>query len=305
MNKFFTILLAALLLSISCKNSPSVQQNEKPLIVCTTGMLADGVQKLVGDQTEVIGLMGPGVDPHLYKATQGDLHHLTSADVIIYNGLHLEGKMGEIFDKLKNRKKIIVAADGLSKDQLNMSSNFQGAYDPHIWFDIAIWADVMDYLGAEIEKIEGLNLGIVQTNTNEYTTELRLLDQWVKSEISTIPKEKRVLITAHDAFGYFGKAYDIEVKGLQGISTLSEYGLKDVSDLVNFIVERKIQAVFVESSVSDRSLKAVVEGCEKSGHSISIGGILYSDAMGQAGTAEGEYIGMVKFNVNTIVGALK
>jgi manganese/zinc/iron transport system substrate-binding protein len=268
-------------------------------------MLGDAVKEIMGDQAEVNYLMGPGVDPHLYKATQGDLKLLTNADVIIYNGLHLEGKMGEVFEKLEDRKQILIAADGLSKNELLNSSGFQGAYDPHLWFDVALWSKVCQYLGERLSTIEGVDQEAVLARTKDYTDSLIALDEWVKQEISSINDRQRVLITAHDAFGYFGRAYNVEVRGLQGISTLSEYGLKDVSDLVNFIVDRNIKAVFVESSVSDRSLKAVVEGCKQKGHQVKIGGTLYSDAMGEANGPEGNYIGMVRYNIQTIVEGLK
>lgn len=287
---------------------PKNEVNEKdrlPKIVCTTGMLADLTKALVKEQAEVIALMGPGVDPHLYKATQGDLKHLSEAELIVYNGLHLEGKMGEIFEKLEKRKNILVAADALSTEVLINNSDFQGAYDPHLWFDVSLWSEIANYLSKELKMIPSIDIEKIKANRENYTKELKELDNWVKEEIASIDPKQRVLITAHDAFGYFGRAYNIEVRGLQGISTLSEYGLKDVSDLVDFIVEREIRAVFVESSVSDRSLQAVVEGCKQKGHQIEIGGTLFSDAMGEKGSPEGTYIGMVKYNVNTIVEALK
>lgn len=301
--KLFPLLLGLLFL-LACQEKPK-QANERLLIVCTTGMLGDAVKNIVGKQADVVTLMGPGVDPHLYKATQGDLKKLSDADVIVYNGLHLEGKMGDIFEKLKNRKTILVASGGVSKKELINSTDFQGAYDPHLWFDVELWSKVVSYLGKKLREESLLNLDSLSTNTNHYLKELNKLDKWVIQELTQIDSSKRVLITAHDAFGYFGKAYQIEVKGLQGISTMSEYGLRDVSQLVNFISERAIPAVFVESSVSDRSLKAVVEGCKAKGHEIKIGGTLYSDAMGEKGTVEGTYVGMVKYNVNTIVEALK
>ncbi|MEQ8909743.1 MAG: zinc ABC transporter substrate-binding protein [Vicingaceae bacterium] len=279
--------------------------NEKLSIICTTGMLGDAVKNIVGSKAEVLSLMGPGVDPHLYKATQGDLKKLTNADVIIYNGLHLEGKMGEIFEKLENRKTIMVAANAVDETELINTTAFQGAYDPHLWFDVDLWSHVTAYLSRQLIAETNLNPDSLNANASAYVNKLVKLDQWVAEELQQIDSSKRVLITAHDAFGYFGRAYQIEVKGLQGISTLSEYGLKDVSNLVNFITERGIRSVFVESSVSERSLNAVVEGCKSRGHEVKIGGTLFSDAMGENGTAEGTYIGMVRYNVKTIVKGLK
>jgi len=294
------------LICVACAAPPeSDSDTKKPKIVCTTGMLGDAVSEIMGDEAELSFLMGPGVDPHLYKATQGDLKLLTNADVIIYNGLHLEGKMGEIFEKLKERKHIIVAAAGIPEDELINSTDFQGAYDPHLWFDVALWEKVCRYLGKELSKVDNVDPKVIASQTKAYTDSLNELNHWVSKKMASIPKNQRVLITAHDAFGYFGRAYQVEVKGLQGISTLSEYGLRDVSQLVNFIVDRKIKAVFVESSVSDRSLKAVVEGCKEKGHDVRIGGTLFSDAMGAADQKEGKYLGMVRYNVNTIVEALK
>ncbi len=299
------ILLASLLL-FSCQEGKQQTESDGEIkIVCTTGMLGDLVQNLIGTQAEVISLMGPGVDPHLYKASQGDLKKLSEADIIIYNGLHLEGKMGEIFKKLSNRKTILVAADAIDQELLINSSDFQGAYDPHIWFDLQLWKKVATHLAQELSEEKAFKADSIQYRLERYAFKLDSLDEWVKEQILQIDSSKRVLITAHDAFGYFGKAYQIEVKGLQGISTVSEYGLKDVSDLVNFISERGIRSVFVESSVSDRALKAVVEGCKSKGHAVQIGGTLYSDAMGEAGSTEGNYLGMVQHNVNTVVEGLK
>jgi manganese/zinc/iron transport system substrate-binding protein len=300
-----TFSLLLLLLLFACENQTDNKNNNRLNIVCTTGMLGDAVENIVKENAEVISLMGPGVDPHLYKATQGDLSLLSKADIIVYNGLHLEGKMGEIFEKLKNRKRIIVAAEAIDKTRLINNTNFLGAYDPHLWFDVSLWADVVGYIGKELAASEDSLADVFIENSRTYQRQLLQLNQEVKEALAQIDSSKRVLITAHDAFAYFGRAYQIEVRGLQGISTVSEYGLKDVSDLVNFICQRKIQAVFVESSVSDRSLKAVVEGCEAKGHSISIGGTLFSDAMGEKESPEGKYIGMVKYNVQSIVKGLK
>lgn len=304
MRIILNILLAITLLLTAC--NPVEKKKDKPIkIVCTTNILGDLVEVLAADQSTVVSLMGAGVDPHLYKATQGDLMELNSADVIIYNGLHLEGKMTEIFEKLSNRKNIIVATAGVDQSKLINNSDFKGAYDPHLWFDVELWIEVIDYIAYQLSTIDGLNQELINQNKEAYIKQLQLLNEEVKSKISSIDKSQRVLITAHDAFAYFGRAYEIEVRGLQGISTLSEYGLKDVSELVDFIVERKIKAVFVESSVSDRSLKAVVQGCRSKGHDVVIGGTLYSDALGEKGSNAGTYIEMVRHNVNTIVENLR
>lgn len=289
----------------ACQVAKKEDNKQLKTIVCTTGMIGDAVKNIVGNHVEVITLMGPGVDPHLYKATQGDLKALSNADVIIYNGLHLEGKMGEIFEKLENQKNIIVATDGILESDYINNTDFQGAHDPHIWFDVALWNKSIQYIGGKLTALSDSLGNEFTRNTQKYTTELSLLNKTVISDVNVLDSTQRILITAHDAFGYFGRAYNFEVRGLQGISTTSEYGLKDVSDLVNYIVDQKIKAVFVESSVSERSLQAVVEGCKEKGHEVKIGGQLYSDAMGQNGTPEGTYIGMVQHNVSTIINGLK
>ncbi|HSI90050.1 MAG TPA: zinc ABC transporter substrate-binding protein [Adhaeribacter sp.] len=279
--------------------------NRKLKIVTTTGILADAVQNITQDLAEVEALMGSGVDPHLYKATQGDLKKLQEADMIIYNGLHLEGKMGEVLEKLAKRKNVIAAADGLEETQLRKALEFSTTYDPHIWFDVALWKKSVEFISQKIQEKDPKNQAAYEKNTAKYVQELYLLNTWVIKEIASVPEQQRTLVTAHDAFGYFGRAYKIEVKGLQGISTVSEFGLRDVSELVNMIVENKIKAVFVESSVSPKAIEAVVAGCRDKGHEINIGGTLYSDALGAEGTEAGTYIGMVRHNVQTIVKALK
>lgn len=299
-----TLVIWCCLFACQTKSGTS-SANHSLKIVTTTGILGDAVQNIVGKDATVESLMGPGVDPHLYKATQGDLEKLENADVIVYNGLHLEGKMGEILEKIGRQKPVIAIANGIETNQLRSAPGFQTAHDPHIWFDVHLWRQGVQYLGQELQKIDTLHAKKFQQNSESYLLELDSLHTWIGLEIQTIPPTQRVLITAHDAFGYFGRAYKIEVKGLQGISTVAEFGLQDISNLVTFITERKIKAVFVESSVPKKSIEAVVEGCKQRGHTVLIGGTLYSDALGAKGTPAGTYIGMVKENVATLVNALK
>lgn len=301
---FFTMIL---LLAAGCQRSPSSNEdaNRKLLIVTTTGMIKDAVKNITGDHAEVVALMGPGVDPHLYKPTHGDLEKLTNANLIFYNGLHLEGKMGEVLEKLSYSKAVVPISSEIPDSLLREVPGFQGTHDPHIWFDVSLWKHAVQTVSSVLQAEDSAHADDYSKNTEAYLQQLDSLHQSVKKQLQEIPEQQRVLITAHDAFGYFGDAYDVEVRGLQGISTLSEFGLKDVTDLVNFIIERKIKAVFVETSVSDKSVKAVVEGCRKKNWNVQIGGSLYSDAMGQDGTPEGTYIGMVSANVKTIVEALK
>ncbi len=296
----------ALLLSVGgCADDDAKSVGGRKKIVVTTGMIEDIVRNVAGDHAEISTLMGPGVDPHLYKASQNDLSLLTSADIIFYNGLHLEGKMVDVLENLARRKSVTAVADGIDQSKLRRPAEFQGNPDPHIWFDVRLWTGAARAVADRLVRDDSAHADEYRRNADAYISRLDSLDGWVRAQIATVPAEQRVLVTAHDAFGYFGQAYAIEVKGLQGISTVSEYGLADVQGLVDMIANRRIKAVFVESSVPKRSIEAVVEGVKAKGHEVRIGGQLYSDAMGEKGTPEGTYIGMVTANVNTIVGALK
>jgi manganese/zinc/iron transport system substrate-binding protein len=298
-----TVWLGIILWFSACGNDSKSDTSDKLQITCTTGMIADAVQNVVGDRAAVVALMGVGVDPHLYKATPKDLALLRQADMVFYNGLHLEGKMAEILEKFGKQKTVLPVAEGIKKENLiQVNAN---TYDPHIWFDVALWSQIIDFIYRKVSEKDPKNADFYRQNAEKYTAELQKLHQNIKAQIAQVPENQRVLITAHDAFEYFGKAYQIEVRGLQGISTLAEFGLKDVTELVNFIVQRKIKAVFVESSIPKKSLEAVVEGCKQNRHNIKIGGTLYSDAMGAKNSPEGTYIGMVLANVKTIVENLR
>ncbi len=289
-----------------CKSGDE-ERSDKLYIVVTTGMIADAAENIAGDKATVVALMGPGVDPHLYKSTQGDLEELRKADVIFYNGLFLEGKMQEIFDRLSKEKDVFAVSSGIDKTLLKKVTQHGGGtiYDPHIWFDVLLWSNAVALIGQKLSDIDPENAGMYKENTNSYLEKLKDIHEEIKVKINTIPAANRKLITSHDAFGYFGRAYGIEVKGLQGISTAAEFGLKDVTDMVNTIIEDNIKAVFIESSVSEKSIQAVVEGCKQKGHDVKLGGTLYSDAMGAKNSPEGSYTGMIAFNVNTIVEALR
>lgn len=302
----YPISLSALFLLItlySCSQKSEKGSDQRLRVVTTTGMIADAVTNITGDQAEVISLMGPGVDPHLYKATQGDLQKLTDADIIFYNGLHLEGKMGEVLEKL-SRTKTVVAVGG-SIEETRLRSVAQGVHDPHIWFNVDLWKEAVKVATQTLIEKDSVHMNLFRANAEKYITQLDSLHRSIQEKIKEIPDAQRVLITAHDAFGYFGDAYGVEVRGLQGISTVAEFGLKDVTELVDFIISRKIKAIFVETSVSEKSINAVIEGCQQQGWQVHIGGSLYSDAMGPAGTSEGTYIGMVNKNVDLIVSSLK
>jgi manganese/zinc/iron transport system substrate-binding protein len=306
-NKLF-ILFMVLVLSLgvtACNDSKKVSNVEgKHNIVATTTMIADLVSIIGGDNVSVQRLMGPGIDPHLYKASAGDVSLMHNADIVIYNGLHLEGKMGEIFENLNSEDKLVIEiASGIKEEDLIISEN--GTHDPHIWFNVLIWKDAAKVVRDGLINFDKENEVTYNENYEAYIKELDELHEYVQSRIDELPESKRILITAHDAFEYFGKTYGLQVKGLQGISTASEAGTGDVSILADFIVEHKISAIFIESSVPKKNVEALQEAVSARGFEVEIGGELYSDSLGSTGTDAETYIGTVKSNVNTIVDALK
>ena len=274
-------------------------------VVATIGMIGDLVQNIGGERVAVTSLMGPGVDPHLYKASAGDVQKLERADVIFYNGLELEGRMTDIFVKLAASRPTVAVSDGVPRERLREPPEFEGKYDPHIWFDVTLWKYAAQRVADELARIDPSSAELYKRNLAAYSQQLDELHSYVKAQINTVPERSRVLITAHDAFGYFGAQYGVEVRGLQGTSTATEAGAADVQALAEFIAERGIKAIFVESSVPESTIKAVQAAVEARGKQVAIGGQLFSDAMGQAGTPEGTYLGMVRHNVDTIVKALK
>lgn len=300
-----SIILLLIITLFSCKNVIE-KGDDKFNVVTTTSMITDLTQNIGGNLINLQGLMGSGVDPHLYKASEGDVTKLANADLIFYNGIHLEGKLVEVFEKMErqniNTKAI---ADGIDHNSLINSSLFQGNYDPHIWFDIAYWKQATEYVVTKLSEALPEHKNIFETNGNIYAEKLNSLEAKIKAIIEKLPEDKRILVTAHDAFGYFGRAYGFEVVGLQGLSTATEAGVQDVQKLATFIIEKKIKAIFVESSIPRRTIEALQAAVNSKGHDVEIGGTLYSDALGNAGTVEGTYIGMFEYNVNTIVNALK
>jgi manganese/zinc/iron transport system substrate-binding protein len=270
--------------------------------VTTVGMIADVVANVGRGRVEVEGLMGPGVDPHLYKASEGDLRRLERADVIFFGGLHLEAKMAEVLERIGERRRTRAVTDGIPRRLLVGQGT--GKVDPHVWFDVGLWQHAVTTVHDTLAEADPENAGLYRANAARYAAELAALDRYVRGQAARVPRERRVLVTAHDAFGYFGRAYGFDVVGLQGISTAAEAGARDVQNLADLIVERRIPAIFVESSVSPRTIRAVQEAVRARGSAVEIGGSLFSDAMGDAGTPEGTYVGMVRHNVDTIVAAL-
>src|SRR5690606_18339986 len=297
------LILAIIIVFASCKST--TEDNGKIKVVTTTNILADLVSEIGGDNISLQSLMGAGVDPHLYKASEGDVSKLYNADIIFYSGLHLEGKLVDIFEKMEGKKHTVSVGDRLPKDQLIASANFGGNYDPHVWFNIQFFKQFAQIVADELSKVDGENAETYAANNELYQKKLDALEEEVKSIINSLPKEKRIVVTAHDAFNYFGNAYDFQVVGLQGISTATEAGVKDVQELSEFIIENKVKAIFIESSVPKRTIEALQAAVLSKKHNVEIGGSLYSDALGNPGTEEGTYLGMFKYNVNTIVNALK
>jgi manganese/zinc/iron transport system substrate-binding protein len=301
MKKIITLLALGLVL-FNCKNEKKTKN--KLNIVTTTSMITDLVKNIGGEHINLQGLMGSGVDPHLYKASEGDVSKLVNADIIFYNGLHLEGKLVEVFEKMKNKKTIAIS-DALDENTLIGSEYFASNYDPHIWFNVDYWMQVTNYVVKVLSEAIPEQKAAFQTNGANYIKQLETLKINLKATIETLPKEKRILVTAHDAFNYFGKSFGFEVVGLQGLSTATEAGVQDVQKLAAFIIDKKVKSIFIESSVPRRTIEALQAAVMSKNHDVSIGGTLYSDALGNPGTIEGTYIGMFTYNVNTIVNALK
>ncbi|WP_037313613.1 metal ABC transporter solute-binding protein, Zn/Mn family [Ruegeria halocynthiae] len=278
---------------------------EAPLkVVATTGMIADAARQVGGDQVEVKGLMGPGVDPHAYRQTRSDIVAMTRADLILWHGLYLEAQMEEFFHDLGRKRTVVAVAEGVEKSKLRAHDDYADKYDPHVWMSPVLWRDVVVEVQKALTEARPEEADIFAANAQVHLAEIDQLAAYGKQVLAAVPENNRVLVTAHDAFGYFGAEYGYEVLGIQGISTQSEAGLNRIGTLVDTLVDRKLTAVFVESSVSDRSMRALIEGADAKGHDIGIGGELYSDAMGEPGTYEGTYVGMLDHNITVIAGAL-
>jgi len=307
--RYLSIVLVGLMALLTACGQPSsgaqADLSQRPIRVVTTiGMITDIVQVVGGERVQVTGLMGPGVDPHLYKASEGDVIRMAEADLVFYNGLHLEAKLAEVLEKMEGRIKTVAVTDDIDRSALLAPPEFEGAYDPHVWFDVTLWIKAVEQVRDTLIEMDPEHADLYHANAENYLTELNELHDYLKAQAERVPREQRVLITAHDAFNYFGRAYDFEVRGLQGISTASEAGTADVQALAEFIAERKIPAVFVESSVSPRTIEAVQAAVRAKGFQVEIGGELFSDAMGNPGTPEGTYTGMVRHNIDTIVSSL-
>lgn len=308
-----SVLLVSILLGLRC--APPTPQSPNPTgesaspgrytIVTTTAMVTDIVEQVAGEHATVTGLMGTGVDPHLFRPSTSDHAKLLSADVIFYSGLMLEGGLDPVLKKARERGKPAYAVtEGLDPEYIRHSSEFEGHPDPHVWNDVSAWSECVAFVAKTLSEYDPRHADEYRTSAERYRAELAELHAYAQRVIASIPKEQRTLVTAHDAFEYFSRAYDIPVRSVLGITTESEAGVEDINSLVDFLVEHRIPAVFVESSVNSRNIEAVMEGAAKRGWPVRIGGTLYSDAMGAGGTYEGTYIGMLDHNATVIARAL-
>lgn len=300
-NKISVLVIATIMMnSCSIKNA----KNKQPTIVTTTGIIGDCVSQIVGEQAKVISIMGAGVDPHLYKASQGDIAKLSQADIIVYNGLHLEGKMAQMLENFSKTKPVFSVGDYIEKTDLKEVDKTSDLVDPHVWFSPNLWIDGLGGIALELDKLEGLDSIIERYKS--YALEIKSTQTMLQKLLDkNLDSNERILITSHDAFEYFGDAFKFKVRGLQGISTTAEYGTKDIKDLTDFIINNNIKSVFVETSVPNKNLEAVVASAQARDYSIRIGGTLYSDALGEKNTPAGTYKGMLISNVQTIIKGLK
>ncbi|MCJ8498177.1 zinc ABC transporter substrate-binding protein [Chryseobacterium salipaludis] len=303
MKQFILTLMMSILLT-GCTDAKKDDGNFR--IVTTTSMITDLVKNVGGDKVSVTGLMGAGVDPHLYKASEGDVSKLSQADMILYNGLQLEGKLVEVFENMQRQKiNTIAISDALDKKDLIGSTLFASNYDPHIWFAVENWEKATQFVADELSKALPEHREEFQANAKRYLGALKALKAELREEINTLPEEQRRLVTAHDAFNYFGRSFGFDVVGLQGISTATEAGVQDVQKTASYIIEHKVKAIFIESSVPKRTVEALQAAVNSKSHQVAIGGTLFSDALGNPGTPEGTYIGMFRYNVKTMVKSLK
>ncbi|MBX3000416.1 MAG: zinc ABC transporter substrate-binding protein [Caldilineaceae bacterium] len=306
-SKITLILLLFVLagLMVGCTNSPGAAEDDGRLrVVATVGQIGNLVEMIGGDHLTVTTLMGAGADPHQYVATEGDVETLQNAEVIFYNGNFLEARMMGILEQLGERKPVVAVSEQINPDQLLEWEAYPQYKDPHIWFSVPIWREVAEVIRDTLIEIDAEHAESYRSNAQRLLADMDELHSYVQAQVTQIPTERRILVTAHDAFNYFGHTYGFEVRGLQGLSTDSEASTADVQNLARFLVEKQIRAIFIESSVPIRNVEALKEAAAAQGWDVEIGGELFSDAIGTPGTAEGTYIGMVRHNIDTIVSAL-
>lgn len=292
--------LAASMLA-SCVSVSNSDADSQIKVVTTTSILADAVREIGGDAVSVESLMGPGVDPHLFKATAGDLARLQSAEVVLFHGLHLEAKLADVLAEIRAPVVLAVAEQLPASDLMRVAD---GVVDPHVWFDVKLWRGTARPIAQALAQADPERAAVFDARAAAFELELDTLDAEVRLSLERVPQDRRIIVTAHDAFSYFGRAYGFEVHGLQGISTAAEAGIADVSQLADFIVQRRVPALFIESSVSPRSIQALQEAVRARGWQVTIGGELYSDSLGSPGSEAATYTGMIRANVRTIAQSL-
>lgn len=292
--------------SILRTQNPEERVQDLPVVTCTIGMITDVVRNIGGNAFSISGLMGSGIDPHLYKPSAGDIVRLGDADLVLFNGLHLEGRLTDTLEDIHATGNVVTraVAESIPQEQLLRSEEDSDSWDPHVWMDVSLWEIVAETITDELIALNPNEAEAIAERSEDYRRRMRELEEWVFSEFARVPEEIRVLVTAHDAFNYFGRRYDIEVLGLQGLSTATEAGAADVQSLSQMLAERRIPAIFVESSIPPSTIEAVQAATQARGWNVQIGGELFSDAMGTNGTPEGTYIGMVRHNVSTVVESL-
>ena len=295
--------LLALLLLAGCQGDRQTETG-KLRVVATTGLIGDAVRQVAGDQVELDVLMGPGVDPHLFSASEGDVARLQQADLIFYNGLLLEAQLASVLQRLGERKPTVAVAEQLDSDLL-LDAGMKGEFDPHLWFDLTLWQQVVEVIADQLAAADPANAASYQSNASAYQAELATLHAYVLDRTASIPARQRILVTAHDAFRYFGRAYGFEVHGLQGTSTVAEAGTADLRALADLIVQKEVPAIFVENSVPVRTVEAVQAAVRDRGHQVVLGGELYSDALGAPDSDGATYVGLIRHNIDTIAAALR
>lgn len=288
---------------ISCTQN-KVSLNQPTKVICTTGVIADAISNILPPSFDIIALMGPGVDPHTYKSKASEMKLMMSADVVVYNGIHFESNLIDAIKELGKTGFVISLGDLVPNQRLRKTTEFGTAHDPHFWHDINLFATSIKLAGANFSKQFPSSKMYIDSATISYSKSLEETESYIRNEISKIPDSSRVLITAHDAFGYYGRLFGIEVQGVQGISTASDISLRGITELTDFIVQRNIPSIFVENSVSEKNINSVIEGCRSKGLNLTIGGTLYSDGLGDSQSGANTYVKMIKHNTQTIVRAL-
>lgn len=292
-------------ITLSCGGDKVETTNNSKSVVCTTGVISDAISNILPSSYQITTMMGPGVDPHTYKSKSSDLKNLMAADLIVYNGIHFEANLVDAIHNMSKSTFVVGLGNIVPKDRLRSTTEFGTNFDPHFWHDVNLFATSIELASKEIIKNFPLDSAYIDSASTSYLSQLKETEEFVKEHMKQIPDSSRVMITAHDAFGYFGKAFNIEVKGVQGISTSSDISIRGITELTDYIVAKKIPAIFVENSVSEKNINSVTEGCESKGHKIKQGGTLYSDGLGDEKSNANTYIKMIKKNTTTIVSALK